>query len=68
MAKSQLHLTYAEAEAVGAHLIRVWAGITGSDAGPNDEQAADIVQTVMRKAREIIGARDDEPIGQGGGK
>ncbi|WP_374412673.1 hypothetical protein [Novosphingobium colocasiae] len=52
-------LTYAEAEVIAADLERVWPGMTGMNAVPKTEAIADIVQRTLRKAREIIAARDD---------
>ncbi|AIT81250.1 hypothetical protein JI59_16425 [Novosphingobium pentaromativorans US6-1] len=55
---NMLHLTYDEAEVVAAYLLRVWPGATGLATAPQSERAADVVQLVLRKSREVIADRD----------
>lgn len=51
-------LTYQEAEKVAADLARGWTGLTGATATPKVETLADLVQRVIRKASEVVAARE----------
>lgn len=55
-------LTFAEAEAVGRKLQARWEAMAGTTPLPADDLAwADIVQFVLRKARDVA----DERVGSG---
>lgn len=51
-------LSYDEAETVAADIARGWTGITGHADVPSIETLADLVQRTMRKAKEVIDARE----------
>ena len=53
-----MKLTYSEAEAVAADLARGWQGITGAATTPPLEALTDLVQRVMRKAADVVDARE----------
>lgn len=54
-----LHLKFEEAELVAQDLQRVWQGLTGLNDIPPVETLGDLVQRTLRKAREIIAAREE---------
>lgn len=51
-------LTFTEAEAVARDLERGWPGLTNADQVPSIEALTDIVQRVLRKAREVVLERE----------
>ena len=54
-----LRINRDEAEEIAADLVRVWNGMTGLNAVPTTEAAADLVQRVIRRANEIAARRED---------
>lgn len=58
-----LHVSYDEALTIAADLVRIWPGMTGLNEVPKVENAADLVQRALRKARELIAARQAEEAG-----
>lgn len=53
-------MTHSEAEAIAAALAPRWAGITGQQTAPTEEQLTDLVQWVARKTAEKIEARESQ--------
>jgi hypothetical protein len=51
-------LTFDEAEQVARDLERGWLGLTNADQVPSIEALTDIVQRVLRKAREVVEGRE----------
>lgn len=53
-----LTLSYEEAETVAAEMHARWNGLTGQSVAPSVEAIADLVQRVLRRAREITEGRE----------